>query len=58
MYHSPEMLLKKGYDTRVDIWAIGVLIFELLVGRPPFGNNGQHSFKIILSMEELTDQIQ
>ena len=36
LYHSPEMLLWKGYDTRVDIWAIGVLIFELLNGYPPF----------------------
>ena len=45
LYHSPEMLLKKGYDTRVDIWAIGVLIFELLVGRPPFVSDGQHSIE-------------
>ena len=36
IYQSPEMLLNKGYDTRVDIWAIGVLIFELLCGYPPF----------------------
>lgn len=26
------------YDHRVDIWAVGVLLFELLVGRPPFGS--------------------
>ena len=45
LYHSPEMILKKGYDTRVDIWAIGILIFELLVGRPPFRNDGQHSIE-------------
>ena len=45
LYHSPGMLLKKGYDTRVDIWAIGVLIFELLVGRPPFVSDGQHSIE-------------
>ena len=45
IYHSPEMLLKKGYDTRVDIWAIGVLIFELMVGRPPFRSDGQHSME-------------
>ena len=38
-YHSPEMILKKGYDTRVDIWAIGVLIFELVCGYPPFHSN-------------------
>ena len=36
IYQSPEMLLNKGYDTRVDIWAIGVLLFELLCGYPPF----------------------
>ena len=45
IYHSPEMLLKKGYDTRVDIWAIGVLIFELMVGKPPFRSDGQHSME-------------
>ena len=45
IYHSPEMLLKKGYDTRVDIWAIGILIFELMVGRPPFKSDGQHSME-------------
>ena len=28
IYHSPEMLSKGGYDTRVDIWAIGVLILN------------------------------
>ena len=45
LYHSPEMLLKKGYDTRVDIWAIGILIFELMVGRPPFRSDPQHSME-------------
>ena len=45
IYHSPEMLLKKGYDTRVDIWAIGILIFELMVGRPPFKSDGEHSME-------------
>ena len=45
IYHSPEMLLKKGYDTRVDIWAIGILIFELMVGRPPFKSDAQHSME-------------
>ena len=45
LYHSPEMLLKKGYDTRVDIWAIGILIFELMVGRPPFRSDPQHTME-------------
>lgn len=35
-YLAPEMVMKSGHDYRVDIWSIGVLIFELLAGRPPF----------------------
>ena len=35
-YIAPEMLLKKGHDTRVDIWSIGILMFELLSGYSPF----------------------
>ena len=35
-YYSPEMFKNEGYDKRVDIWAIGVLLFELLCGYPPF----------------------
>jgi aurora kinase len=35
-YIAPEMLNKKGHDTSVDIWSIGVLMFELLAGYSPF----------------------
>ncbi|ETW06063.1 AUR protein kinase, variant [Aphanomyces invadans] len=35
-YLSPEMLNGCTYDASVDIWAIGVLLFELLVGKPAF----------------------
>ena len=45
IYYSPEMILEKGYDTRVDIWAIGILIFELMVGREPFKKDGMHTMK-------------
>ena len=30
------MLAKKGYDTRVDIWSVGILMFELLARYSPF----------------------
>ena len=36
-YLAPEMLNKTGHDTAVDIWALGVLCFELLTGKLPFG---------------------
>eukprot|EP00951_Prasinocladus_malaysianus_P019253 scaffold155494_cov45-Prasinocladus_malaysianus.AAC.1 len=24
------------YDSKVDVWAVGILAYELLIGRPPF----------------------
>ena len=35
-YVSPEMARHETYDQSIDIWALGVLTFELLVGDPPF----------------------
>lgn len=35
-YIAPEMLDKKGHSFEVDIWAIGCILFTLLVGKPPF----------------------
>ncbi|NXX40673.1 KGP1 kinase, partial [Tricholaema leucomelas] len=35
-YLAPEILRQEGHDFAVDFWTLGVLAFELLVGRPPF----------------------
>jgi eukaryotic-like serine/threonine-protein kinase len=36
-YMSPEqMRSSKGVDARADIWALGIILFELLAGRVPF----------------------
>ncbi|CAM9391326.1 unnamed protein product, partial [Discosporangium mesarthrocarpum] len=34
---APEMMAKVGHAAAVDWWALGVLIFEMLTGQPPFG---------------------
>ena len=33
---APEMLFKAEYDYRVDIWALGILLYEMLHGFAPF----------------------
>lgn len=35
-YFAPEVISTAGHNTAVDWWTLGVLLFELLVGRPPF----------------------
>ena len=35
-YLPPEMVEVKGYDEKVDLWSLGVLCYEFLVGEPPF----------------------
>jgi serine/threonine protein kinase len=40
VYLAPEMIKEIGHDESLDIWCIGVLMFELLTGDIPFvGNN-------------------
>lgn len=38
-YVAPEVLSGKLYDTQADMWSIGIIIFTLLVGHPPFEND-------------------
>ena len=35
-YIAPEVLQKKGYGLECDWWSLGAIMFEMMVGYPPF----------------------
>ncbi|CAG8470336.1 5863_t:CDS:2 [Ambispora leptoticha] len=42
-YLPPEMVEGREHDARVDLWSLGVLCYEFLVGIPPFEDLSGHS---------------
>ncbi|KAI8885792.1 Pkinase-domain-containing protein, partial [Backusella circina FSU 941] len=42
-YLSPEMISNQAHDQTVDVWALGVLCYELLVGAPPFADSEEYT---------------
>lgn len=40
-YIAPEMVTGKGHDFSVDWWALGVLMYEMLIGVTPFFNSNR-----------------
>jgi len=52
-YMAPEILRKQGYAQLVDWWSIGCILYEMLVGFPPFGGDTpQDVFNTILDHQE------
>jgi serine/threonine protein kinase len=48
--------VRRGHDKSVDYWALGCLIYELLIGRTPFQDDNQAEIfkKIIHSQKSLS----
>lgn len=42
-YLPPEMVEGRDHDESVDLWSLGVLLYEMLVGRPPFEISSKES---------------
>lgn len=49
---APEIMLSRPYDKKVDIWSLGVILFQLIYGKLPFSTaDGLPKF-----MEYVTEQ--
>ncbi|KRZ69704.1 Aurora kinase A [Trichinella papuae] len=53
-YLPPEMICHGSHDEKVDIWALGVLLYEFLVGDPPFFAPSQKATMRLISTCEFT----
>jgi serine/threonine protein kinase len=48
-YLAPELIRSKGHGKGVDWWALGILIYEMLSGFPPYGGDSpMATYKLIL----------
>lgn len=45
LYSSPQLLERRGYSYKVDVWALGIMCYELLMGQTPF--HSQHMKELI-----------
>lgn len=44
-YLAPEIFTREGHGLAVDLWSLGCLIYEMLVGRPPFNEQNLLNLK-------------
>ena len=52
-YMAPEIVGSENYDYSVDIWSLGILLYELLFGHSPFKGNSTNNIILNIKSHEL-----
>ena len=47
-YLAPEILNMTGHGFSVDWWTLGILLYEMATGRPPFLNKSHHKLGLLI----------
>jgi len=52
-YMAPEMIKGTGYTKAVDYWSVGILIYDMLTGNPPFKSKNEGTLQQKILKEKL-----
>lgn len=55
LYMAPEILRYEKYDAKADLWSVGTVLFEMMMGKPPF--RAANHVELIRRIEQTDDQI-
>lgn len=56
LYMAPEILGYKKYDAKADLWSVGTVAYELVVGKPPF--RAANHVDLLRKIDQANDVIQ
>ena len=51
LYVAPEVIEKKIYGQEIDWWSVGIILYEMLVGFPPFWNENNSTKEITIKLK-------
>ncbi|KAL1993156.1 hypothetical protein VTN49DRAFT_3105 [Thermomyces lanuginosus] len=55
LYMAPEILRYEKYDAKADLWSVGTVLYEMVVGKPPF--RASNHVELLRRIEKGEDRI-